>query len=114
MKKSLLASLLVAVALLCGCSDKQKNDTEKLDGVWVCELYGSALVIEFTDDGRFIDRTSFTENNYKIENGKIITYVDGVQDSELALEYSLDGDTLVFGGVEYRRAKNINETESDQ
>lgn len=34
--------------------------------------------------------------------------MDGDEYSEVALEYSVDGDILTFGGVEYERAESAD------
>lgn len=110
MKKRMFLLALASAAVLGGCaaSDtaKKNSSAESVVGEWRCELYGSELRVEFTEDGKFIDKTDFSENSYRIEDGRIITYVDGDEYSEVALEYSVDGDVLTFGGVEYERAES--------
>lgn len=112
MKKRMFLLALASAAVLGGCaaSDtaKKNSSAESVVGEWRCELYGSELRVEFTEDGKFIDKTDFSENSYRIEDGRIITYVDGDEYSEVALEYSVDGDILTFGGVEYERAESAD------
>ena len=101
MKRKLAAALLfLFAAVACAaCAAGKANVT----GVWSCELYGSEQILEFTDDGRFIDRTSFTENRYRIERGRIVVYVEDEPGSELSFDYKVEGDTLTFGGAEYTK-----------
>ena len=98
----LLLSVLMFLAFAC-CSSEAALSESDVVGKWRCELYGSELVIEFTPDSRFISHTDGTENRYTVENGCIVTYVEGDVNSELAIEASVDGDTLTYGGVEYER-----------
>ena len=115
-KYSLLIFLTLAVFVLTACGSKGS-----VVGTWSCELYGSELVIEFTDDGRFIDRTASdifnytggTENQYRIRNGKLEVYVEDDPTSVVTLEYSVDGDVLTLGGVEYKRV-TLPETAKDK
>ncbi len=115
-KYSLLIFLTLAVFILTACGSKGN-----LVGTWSCELYGSELVIEFTDDGRFIDRTASdifnytggTENQYRIRNGKLEVYVEDDPASVVTLEYRVDGDVLTLGGVEYKRV-TLPETAKDE
>ncbi|MCR5353555.1 MAG: hypothetical protein K6D98_04550 [Clostridiales bacterium] len=94
-----LAAALTLVFCLCSC----KNKKDEVVGKWMCDMYGSAQIIEFTSDGKFIDYSTMSENKYKIKDGKIETYVEGEEDSKVAVSYSVDGDKLYFGGAEYER-----------
>lgn len=110
MKKLLgfIPVFLAAVCLLCACANKGN-----VIGVWSCELYGSEQIIEFTSDGKFIDRTvtgffgnaDGTENCYRVKNGKLEIYVEEDPTSTVTLEYSVKDDTLTLGGVEYQRVE---------
>lgn len=100
----MLLSLLLAVMCLDACSGAGKD---KIIGKWVCELYGSDLVIEFADDGSFIDHTSGSNNKYFVSDGKIVTYVEGVPESEIAIDFEINDDVLIFGNTEYKRYESI-------
>ena len=99
----ILAPTLFAIV---GCAAKAPIKDADIVGKWRCELYGSELLIEFTPDSRFISHTDGTENRYTVENGCIVTYVEGDVSSEISLEASVDGNTLTYGGVEYTRVEN--------
>ena len=100
--KRLVLAFAAALALVfCLCSCKRGKD--EVIGKWMCDMYGEAQIIEFTSDGKFIDYSTMSENRYKIKGGKIETYVEGEEDSKVAVSYSVDGDTLYFGGAEYER-----------
>ncbi len=90
------------VSTACGAPSKSLT-ADDLVGRWKCELYGSELVIEFTDDGRFISHTDMSENFYRIENEMLVTYVDGIPDSEVAMSAKVNDEKLVLGGLEYTR-----------
>ena len=98
-----IALLFLSVLTFICCSSKEVLKDSDVVGKWRCELYGSELVIEFTPDCRFISHTDGTENRYTVENGCIVTYVDGDVNSELAIEANVDGNVLTFGGVEYTK-----------
>lgn len=106
--KKIIALFAVVILLItfAGCSSEKALSEADVVGKWRCELYGSELYIEFTPDSRFISHTDGTENRYTVENGCIITYVEGDVFSNIALEASVNGDTLTYGGVEYTRVKN--------
>lgn len=90
--------------LIVGCGSPSVDlSADDLVGKWRCELYGSELLIEFTDDGRFISYTDMSENCYRIENEAVVTYVDGVLESEVTMKAKVTGDKLVLGGLEYTR-----------
>ena len=93
------AILLIIVASFSSCI----GNKGKVVGKWVCELYGSEQIIEFTEDGSFIDHTSGSVNRYTVSGGKIVTYVEDVPESKIAIEYKVSGDTLVFGNAEYKK-----------
>ena len=105
MKKTILIFSACLLVLFAGCANKsstEKNSENnkfvaenenpfpaELCGRWVCELYSSSKVIEFTDDGKFIsysdkgiyiDYDSYDVSNYRVENGVIVTYVEGFED----------------------------------
>ena len=110
MKKTLVLSLitLAFLATLCACKDNK----EDLAGVWQTDLYGSQQIIEFTKDGYFIDHTTGDVNRYRISGGKIVTYVEGEKSSEVAIPYSIEGDTLKYGVAEYTKVlKNADNTD---
>ncbi len=97
---SLLAALAASL-ILAACSSS--SAARELVGVWQCELYGSALVIEFTDDGHFIDRISGADNRYTVSGGTLTAFVPDDPESGIVLSFSVNGDTLSLGGVEYER-----------
>lgn len=99
MMKRILTAIIIAamlVSVLAGCG-KENN----LTGAWKCELYSSEQIIEFTDDGRFIDHTSGAENRYRIKGGSIVVYVEDAPESELEIDYKIKDGKLVFGETEY-------------
>lgn len=100
MKKILVLLLAVLITILCGCSGHSLRKKD-IVGVWGCELYGSMLIIEFTEDNEFISHTDGSVNQYKIKGDNIITFVEGVPESEVSLDAVVKGDTLIYGGVEY-------------
>ncbi len=79
----------------------------KIVGKWVCELYSSEQIIEFTSDGKFIDHTSGSINHYSVSGNEIVTYIEDIPESEVEIEYKIKGDTLVFGNIEYKRYENV-------
>ena len=100
----LLLALLLAVMCLDACSDAGKD---KIIGKWVCELYGSDLVIEFSEDGSFIDHTSGSINKYFVSDGKIVTYVEGVPESEIAIDFEVKDGLLIYGKTEYKKYEDV-------
>lgn len=105
MRRSIVAAILTAALLisatLCSCGAGGGS----VVGVWKCELYSSEQVIEFTSDGRFIDYVSGCENRYRTDGANIITYVDGVPGSEVAIPYKVKGSTLLLGETEYTKVE---------
>ncbi len=93
-----LFALSLLLLLLTACGQKKE-----LVGVWKCELYGSELVVEFTADGKFIDRTDSVENRYRIKGDSLEIYVEDAPESALSIDFKVSGDTLTFGGAEYKR-----------
>ena len=90
--------------MIAGCGSQSKDlSVDHLAGRWKCELYGSELVIEFTDDGRFISHTDMSENCYRIEDGMIVTFVENILGSDVKVEAKVKDNILIFGGVEYIR-----------
>ena len=107
MKKAVVILISVlTLFVLVGCTAKAALKDADVVGKWRCELYGSELLIEYTPDSRFISHTDGTENRYTVENGCIVTYVEGDVSSEISLDAKVDGDTLTYGGVEYTRVEN--------
>lgn len=94
----LFAFSLLLLVLLTACGQKKE-----LVGVWRCELYGSELLVEFTDDGKFIDHTDSVENRYRIKGDSLEIYVQDAPESTLSIDFKVSGDTLTFGGAEYER-----------
>ena len=95
MKKVLIAvlSAVFIIAALAACGDKVAG----LAGVWSLETYGGELTVEFTADGRFIDRVSGEENRYTADGHEICVYVEGEEESAVRIPYEIKGDKLYFG-----------------
>ena len=106
---SVFAVVLVLVSILASCAKFKGN----VIGMWQCELYGSVQIIEFTDDGRFIDHTGGVENKYRIDGSDIVVFVEDVPESEVRLEYEVTGDTLKLGGAEYKKYNNNTGKDAD-
>lgn len=106
---SVFAVVLVLVSVLASCAKFKGN----VIGMWQCELYGSVQIIEFTDDGRFIDHTGGVENKYRIDGSDIVVFVEDVPESEVRLEYEVTGDTLKLGGAEYTKYNNNTGKDAD-
>ena len=105
MKKHIFITVLIIVMLLCGCQEAYTLTESELAGKWRCELYGSELIIEFTPDNRFISHTDGIENRYAVEDGYIITYVEGFYDEGVKIKASVNDGILTYGGVEYELVK---------
>ena len=99
---SVFAVVLVLVSILASCAKFRGN----VIGMWQCELYGSVQIIEFTDDGRFIDHTG-------IDGSDIVVFVEDVPESEVRLEYEVTGETLKLGGAEYTKYNNNTGKDAD-
>ena len=107
-KRCLVAIVCVMVVVtLGGCVSSDTLSQAELVGKWRCELYGSELIIEFTPDNRFISHTDGAENCYDVDNGYIITYVEGCYDDGVKIKAELNDDVLIFGGVEYTPVEEI-------
>ena len=106
MKKCIFTAICIAIVIvLCCCSASHTLSESDVVGKWRCELYGSELLIEFTPDNHFISHTDDTENRYAVENGYIITYVEGCYDDGVKIEASIRDGVLIYGGVEYEAVK---------
>ena len=102
---ALLAAVLFSVILLMFSACGAKGKSDALVGVWKCELYGSEQIIEFTADGRFIDRSSLDENRYQVKGDQVEVYVPDAPESRISFEYSVKDGILAFGGAEYTKAE---------
>ncbi len=114
MRKSIITAIfaitLLISATLCSCGAGGGS----VVGVWKCELYSSEQVIELTSDGRFIDLVSNSENRYRTDGRNIITYVDGVPGSEVAIPYKVKGSTLILGETEYTKVEITNSSAEER
>lgn len=100
-KLSILITAIICI-LLCSCSDRESA----LVGKWIDNT--TEQIIEYTSDGYYYEyvNESFTSDKtrYKASDDTITYYIDGEEDTEFSVEYSLDGDRLVIAGeLEYRR-----------
>ena len=125
MKRNLLilAIFLTLIINLCGCSAKAESQNS-LVGKWETINNDSAIAtytaIEFTDDGKYtnylclLDRSAWEKiiYNYSTENGmlhlkSIESWTNGVYSKDESYDsesyYSINGDTLKIGNVEYKR-----------
>lgn len=106
MKKYIFTAICIAIVIvLCCCSASHTLSESDIVGKWRCELYGSELIIEFTPDNRFISHTDGMENRYAVEDGYVITYVEGFFDEGIKLEAYVTDGVLTYGGVEYEAVK---------
>ena len=80
-------------------------------GLWRCELYGPETVLELTADGDFIDHTDGSVNKYRIRGNSIVTFVEDVPDSEVALPYDIRDGKLYLGSVAYERVEEAQPNE---
>ncbi len=98
MKKTLLTILLfVFTVFLSSCASKQD-----ISGFY--DIEGMNSVYEFTSDGRIIENGSDTVvSKYRIEGDEIVTYIDGLPESELRFPFKKNGDNFFMGKTEYRR-----------
>lgn len=108
-KLSILITAIICI-LLCSCSDTK----DELVGKWVDNT--TEQIIEYTGDGYYYEyvNESFTSDKtkYRVSGDMITYYIEGEEESEFSVEYSLDGDTLTIGGVlEYRRMEIPEEKE---
>ena len=94
-----VVSVLLLALMLSACADK----SQKIVGCWNCELYGSEQIIEFTSDGHFIDHTNLGDNRYRFQGSDLVIYVEDEPESALRFDYSVKGDILTLGNVEYTR-----------
>jgi hypothetical protein len=99
--RKIFAAVLLVLTAACFVSCKKNND--ELVGKWMCDMYGSVQIIEFTSDGKFIDYSTSSENRYRIKDEEIEIYVEGEEDSTVSVTFSVDENTLKLGGAEYER-----------
>ncbi len=95
MKKILGATALSALLMMTACSRSISMD--KIKGNWVCEIDGTEVTIEITDD-RFIQSAGGQSGEplkfERTKGGMIVRNTDGKQLIEVS--YSEDSDQLSY------------------
>ncbi|MBR5527564.1 MAG: hypothetical protein IKV97_01070 [Clostridia bacterium] len=97
--KNIVAAVLCATALLSLGACTENSD---ISGYYTCD--GMDNVYNFTSDGRiFVNDETESYSRYEIRGGKIITYIDGAEESEMEFDFKKTDDGFKMGKLEYRK-----------
>lgn len=94
---SLICILSVFFCVSCG------GGTD-ISGYYICD--GMDSVYNFTSDGKIIVNDEIDSySRYEVDGNKIITYIDGAEESKMEFDFEKTEEGFKMGELEYRKMK---------